>query len=204
MGSQRQPGSLDVMGSDDDASGVLVGAGAGRGEQAGWLGGGTAFRRCIPVGARLLAQPLRVGPGFIWAGLHTSGQGLGEHERGGGLQGTAEQIGRAGRLKTQRPPVLPTGVDLGQFHLAPRLLAQARAARRDLPAGQWEPADAPPSAYRPPAGQVTLCGRWCGPTPGITTIIGRTSRATSGHLPRALRSSCRSLRRCVAAGCSVA
>jgi hypothetical protein len=73
---------------------------------------------------------------LIRAGLHTSGQGLGEHERGGGLQFAAEQLGGAGCLESQRPPVLATRVDLGQFDLAPRLLAQARDARRDLPAGQ--------------------------------------------------------------------
>jgi hypothetical protein len=132
MDSQRQPDSLDVIGGDDDASGVLVGAGAGHGEAGGPAG--SAEGQCsgagVRAGARLLAQPLRIGPGFIWAGLHTSGQGLGEHERGGGLQCPAEQIARAGRLEPPRPPVLPTGVDLGQFHLAPRLLAQARAAPR--------------------------------------------------------------------------
>jgi hypothetical protein len=35
-----------------------------------------------------------------------------------------EQAGGAGRLESQRPPVLASGVDLGEFHLAPGLLAQ--------------------------------------------------------------------------------
>jgi hypothetical protein len=45
----------------------------------------------VAVGAGPLGQPLRIGPGLIGAGLHTSGQGLGEHERGGGLEFAAEQ-----------------------------------------------------------------------------------------------------------------
>ena len=40
----------------------------------------------VTVGARPLAQPLRIRPGFIRAGFHTTGEGLGEHERGGGRQ----------------------------------------------------------------------------------------------------------------------
>ena len=43
----------------------------------------------------LLAQPLRIGAGFIGAGFDTAGQGVGEHERGGGLEFAAEQIGGA-------------------------------------------------------------------------------------------------------------
>ncbi len=42
-----------------------------------------AFRASVASGAQPLAQPLRVGPGFIRAGFRTSWQGLGEHERGG-------------------------------------------------------------------------------------------------------------------------
>ena len=57
---------------------------------------------------------------MIRAGFHASGQGLGEHERGGGLEFAAEQAGGAGRLESQGPPVLATGTDLGEFHLAPR------------------------------------------------------------------------------------
>ena len=45
---------------------------------------------------------------MIRAGFHTTGQGLGEHERGGGLEFAAEQIGGAGRLEPQGPPVLAT------------------------------------------------------------------------------------------------
>ena len=48
----------------------------------------------------------------------------------------AEQIGGAGRLESQGPPVLATGADLGEFHVAPRLLVQPRGARHDLSAGQ--------------------------------------------------------------------
>ena len=83
-----------------------------------------------------LAQPLRVGSGFIRAGFHTTGQGLGEHERGGGLEFAAEQVGGAGRLESEGPPVLATRADLGELHLALRLLARPRGARRGLPAGQ--------------------------------------------------------------------
>ena len=75
------------------------------------------------AGARTSAQPLRVGPGFIRAGMHATGQGLGEHERGGSLEYAAEQIGGAGYLEAQGPPVLATQVDLGEFHLAPGLVA---------------------------------------------------------------------------------
>jgi len=58
-------------------------------------------------------------------GLQTTGQGVGEHEHGGGLELAAQQIGGAGRLEPQGPPVLAARVDLGELHLAPRLLAQA-------------------------------------------------------------------------------
>jgi hypothetical protein len=83
----------------------------------------------VILAARPLAQPLRVGPGFIRAGFHATGQGLGEHQRGGGLQSAAEQVGGAGRLESQGPPVLAIRADLGEFHLALRLLAQPRGAR---------------------------------------------------------------------------
>ena len=75
-----------------------------------------------------------------------SGQGVGEHERGGGLEFASEQIGGAGRLEAQGPPVLVTGADLGEFYLASRLLAQLPGARLTLSAGQGELADAPPLA----------------------------------------------------------
>ena len=80
----------------------------------------------------MLAEPLRIRPGFIRAGFHTTGQGSGEHECGGGLEYAVEQICRAGRLESQGPPVLATGADLGEFHLAPRLLARPRDLRHDL------------------------------------------------------------------------
>ena len=37
------------------------------------------------------------------------------------LKFAAEQICGAGRLEAQGPPVLAARVDLGEFHLAPRL-----------------------------------------------------------------------------------
>ena len=138
MHSQRQPDSLDVIGGGDVASGVPGWAGAGRGEQNGGPAGSAEGQSSGPgviLAARPPGQPFRVGPGFIRAGFHTTGQGLGEHQRGGGLQFAAEQAGRAGRLESQGPPVLATCADLGEFHLAPRLLAQPRGARPDLPAG---------------------------------------------------------------------
>ena len=54
---------------------------------------------------------MRVGRGFIRAGFRTTGQGLGEHERGGGLDCAAQQAGGAGRLEAQCPPVLAARVD---------------------------------------------------------------------------------------------
>jgi hypothetical protein len=111
----------------------------GRGERNGGPAGSAERQpsgRGVPVGARPLAQPLRVGPGFIRAEFRTTGQRLGEHERGGGLECAAQQIGGTGRLEPQGPPVLATRADLGEFHLAPRLLARPRGARHDLPAGQ--------------------------------------------------------------------
>jgi hypothetical protein len=89
----------------------------------------------VTVGVRLSAQPLRIGAEVIHTGFPATGQGLGEHERGGGLECAAEQIGRAGRLESQGPPVLTTRADLGEFHPAPRLLAKLRGVRQDLAAG---------------------------------------------------------------------
>ena len=54
----------------------------------------------VTVGARPQAQPFRVGPGFIRAGFHATGKGVGEHEGGGGLKCAAEQAGGAGRLES--------------------------------------------------------------------------------------------------------
>ncbi len=53
-----------------------------------------------PSAANDQAQPLRVGPGFTWAGFHVTGQGVGENERGGGLECAAELAGGAGRLES--------------------------------------------------------------------------------------------------------
>jgi hypothetical protein len=72
----------------------------------------------------------------LWAGFHVTGQGLGEDERGGGLEFAGEQVGGAGGFESQSPPVMATCLDLGEFHLAPRLLAQLRAARLKLSAGK--------------------------------------------------------------------
>ena len=89
----------------------------------------------VTAGTWQPAQPLRVRRGFIRARFHATGQGLGEHERGGGLECAAEQIGGAGRLEAQGPPILAARADLGEFHLAPRLAAQPRGAGRDRLAG---------------------------------------------------------------------
>src|ERR1019366_8589887 len=103
------------------------------------LGRGTAFRcRRHCRRAPRPAQPLRIGPGFIRARYRPSGRGRDEPERGGGVEFAAEQIGRAGRLKSQGPPVLAARADLGEFHLAPRLAAQPWGACRDLSAGRSE------------------------------------------------------------------
>jgi hypothetical protein len=61
---------------------------------------------------------------LIRPGLHTAGHRMGEYERGGDLEFAAQQAGGAGRLEAQRPPVLAAGEDLGEFHLAPGLLAR--------------------------------------------------------------------------------
>ena len=97
---------------------------------------GTVSGAGVTLGARLLAEPLRIRPGFTRAGFHTTGQGLGEHERGGGLEHAAEQICGTGRLESQGSPVLATGADLGEFYLAPRVLARPRDLRHDLAAYQ--------------------------------------------------------------------
>ena len=138
MHSPRQPDSVDVIGIGDDACSFPRGAGAWRSGQNGGPAGQAEVQSSgagVTVGAGLLAKPFRIGPGFIRARFHTSGQGVGEHERGGGLECAAEQAGGAGRLEAQRPPVLATGADLGEFHLAPWLLAQPCCGRHDLPAG---------------------------------------------------------------------
>ena len=50
----------------------------------------------------------------------------------------AKQIGGAGRLETQGPPVLATYADLGELHLAARLLTLATMLRHDVHlAGQY-------------------------------------------------------------------
>jgi len=94
------------------------------------LGGGTVFTRRRHCRRLPLAQPSCIRPGFIQAGFHTTGQGLGEHQCVGGLEFAAQQIGGAGRLESQRPPVPAARADLGEFHLAPRLLARPRGGRR--------------------------------------------------------------------------
>ena len=73
---------------------------------------------------------------MIGAGLHAAGQGLGEHVRGGGLELAAEQADGAGRLECQGPPVLAAGADLGEFYLAPGLVAPLLGTRHDLPVGE--------------------------------------------------------------------
>ena len=83
----------------------------------------------------MLAEPLRIRPGFIRAGFHT-GQSSGEHECGGSVEYAVEQICGTGRLESQGPPVLATGADLGEFHLAPRVLARPRDLSHDLVAYQ--------------------------------------------------------------------
>jgi len=139
----------------------------------------------MTFGARLWGQPFRVGPGLVQAGFHTSGQGVGEHERGGGLEFATEQIGRAGRLEAQGPPVLAAGADLAEFHRAPGLAGQPRAARRGRSAGQREPADAPRLADRLPAGRVADIGAgraaWKGPLlPGLDAATGADRHLLDG------------------------
>jgi hypothetical protein len=95
------------------------------------LAGAREPSSCVILAAWPLAKPLRVGPGLIGAGFHTPGQGLGEHERGGGLECAVEQAGGAGCLEAQGPPVLAAGADLGEFDLALRLPARFRSGFPD-------------------------------------------------------------------------
>jgi hypothetical protein len=92
------------------------------------------IHRLLRVATPKMHQPTRDGLQAS-SSLPAPGQRLGEHKRGGGLESAAKQIGGAGRLKSQGPPVLATRVDLGEFHPAPRLRAQpgARATICPLP-----------------------------------------------------------------------
>jgi hypothetical protein len=110
----------------------------------------------VTFGALLPGQPLGIGRGFIRAEFHTTGQRLGEYERGGGLERAGQQIGGARRLEAKGPPILDGRVDLGEVHVAPSLVNQARGVCDDSPVGQPESADAPPLSYRPLASLVTI------------------------------------------------
>ena len=103
----------------------------GRGRRQGQPGRPSGAR--LIANARLLAKPLRIGPGVIRAGLHAAGQGLGEHVCGGGLELAAEQADGAARLQCQGPPALAAGADLGEFYLAPWLVAPLPGARAVRP-----------------------------------------------------------------------
>jgi len=72
---------------------------------AGPLNDGTNIAKITDFGAWLLGQPLGVGPGFIQAEFHTTGQRLVEYERGGGLECAVQQMRGAGRLEAQGPPL---------------------------------------------------------------------------------------------------
>ena len=72
----------------------------------------------VSLGALPLAQPLRKGPGVIHAGRHGTGQGLGEHERGGGPESPPDGAGRpvallphqAADLTPPSPAAQPPGI----------------------------------------------------------------------------------------------
>jgi hypothetical protein len=87
------------------------------------------------------------------AKFHISGQGLGEHQRGGALQRAAKQVGGTGRLKSQGPPGLTSRADLGKFHRARRLGGPTRDARHDPPAGEPESADTSSLVHHGPGGR---------------------------------------------------
>ena len=97
------------------------------------------------------AKPFRIRRGVFHTQFRAIRQGLGKHERGGGLEPGAEQIARAGRFETKGPPVLVVRAELGELHRAPGLVGQLTGARRDSRAGQRVPVDSPLLAYRPPA-----------------------------------------------------
>src|SRR6266566_6204250 len=151
--------SLDVIGGGSVASGVPRWAGAAwRAEgRASQLGTRTLFMRRPHLRQRAAgpAIPRRTGidPGPV---PQRAGPGRTRARRWPQVRCGADA--RAGRLEPQRPPVLAARADLGEFHLAPPLLAQPRGARHDLPAGPREPADPPPLGYRPPAGRAAAAG----------------------------------------------
>jgi hypothetical protein len=81
---------------------------------------------------------------------------------GGGLECAAEQAGGAGHLESQGPPVLATGADLGEFHLAPQLAAQP-------PLYHPAPAGLTSNSVRVRPGSCSTCHkRKCTRTRGIT------------------------------------
>jgi hypothetical protein len=123
---------------------------------------------------------------LVQAGFHTTGQGVGEHERGGGLEFAAEQIGGAGRLEAQGPPVLAAGADLGEFHHAPRCWPGPgpRAATGPLASGNrlmrcvlrtgCQPGWSPISARGGMQGKDHFCQAWMRPRarPGTWKVPG--------------------------------
>ena len=84
---QRAGGRTVKISNDFDAAVIAKDAGGdAQKRRASRLGMGTVSGADVTLGARLLAEPLRIRPGFIRAGFHTTGQGSGEHECGGGLE----------------------------------------------------------------------------------------------------------------------
>jgi hypothetical protein len=119
------------------------------------------------------AQPLGIGRGVICTRYHVTWQGLGEDQRGGGSQLTAEQAGRAVRFERQRPPGSAAGMDLGEFRLGPRRPAGRKAA------------DPPPLANRSPAGWPgDVRARWAERAGRAETVRAMTPW-TRSHGPRA-------------------
>ena len=85
---------------------------------------------------------------------HRAGPGRTRARRWPQVRRGADRLGRSPRTPGATR-VLVRRADLGEFHFAPRLVTPSRGTRHDLSAGQGEPVDAPPLAYRSPAGRVT-------------------------------------------------
>jgi hypothetical protein len=80
--SRRDPPGIVMLPADTRGSARRQTSPLGRGTQPSVVS--------ATPGARPLAKPLRIRPGLIRARFHIAGQGVGEHERGGGLKLAAQ------------------------------------------------------------------------------------------------------------------
>jgi hypothetical protein len=75
-------------------------------------------------GTWLEAEPFCIRLGAVRVWFHAIGQGLGQHERGSGLQFAAEQACRTGGLEPQGPPGLAMSMEFGELDRAAGLCAR--------------------------------------------------------------------------------